>query len=286
MDLRQLEILKAVAETGSFTGAGRRLHVSQSAISRQILLLLGGNMNNVAPGYYGLRDLAGESAIFVAPNGLNNGWWNEGGADVTFVDQILNQVQNELCVDETQRFSTGFSFGGAMSYALACARPSECTSVRYVRDNTVSSPHFQASSAPSPSLEPVPLADAAAGPRQWRILASMVSSTLCSPCSKAASCVTDTSNSTGARPARRRSRQRVPTATSSRPSTAAERACPCGGLRTAAITSPRLGTRAAGTGWHWRRGTFGRMPWSAAAQGLPLRLRRRPTTLLRRRRLR
>ena len=39
MDLRQLEILKAIAETGSFTGAGRRLHVSQSAISRQILLL-------------------------------------------------------------------------------------------------------------------------------------------------------------------------------------------------------------------------------------------------------
>lgn len=39
MDLRQLEILKAVAETGSFTGAGRRLHVSQSAVSRQILLL-------------------------------------------------------------------------------------------------------------------------------------------------------------------------------------------------------------------------------------------------------
>jgi DNA-binding transcriptional LysR family regulator len=39
MDLRQLEILKAVAESGSFTGAGRRLHVSQSAVSRQILLL-------------------------------------------------------------------------------------------------------------------------------------------------------------------------------------------------------------------------------------------------------
>jgi len=39
MDLRQLEILRAVAEGGSFTGAGRRLHVSQSAVSRQILLL-------------------------------------------------------------------------------------------------------------------------------------------------------------------------------------------------------------------------------------------------------
>src|SRR3984885_2720187 len=39
MDLRQLEILQAIAETGSFTAAGRKLHVSQSAISRQILLL-------------------------------------------------------------------------------------------------------------------------------------------------------------------------------------------------------------------------------------------------------
>jgi len=39
MDLRQLEILQAIAETGSFTACGRKLRVSQSAISRQILLL-------------------------------------------------------------------------------------------------------------------------------------------------------------------------------------------------------------------------------------------------------
>jgi DNA-binding transcriptional LysR family regulator len=39
LDLRQLEILQAIAETGSFTACGRKLHVSQSAISRQILLL-------------------------------------------------------------------------------------------------------------------------------------------------------------------------------------------------------------------------------------------------------
>ena len=39
MDLRQLEILQAIAETGSFTASGRKLHVSQSAISRQIALL-------------------------------------------------------------------------------------------------------------------------------------------------------------------------------------------------------------------------------------------------------
>ena len=39
MDLRQLEILRAAAQTGSFTSAGEQLHLSQSAVSRQILLL-------------------------------------------------------------------------------------------------------------------------------------------------------------------------------------------------------------------------------------------------------
>jgi DNA-binding transcriptional LysR family regulator len=39
VDLRQLEILRAVAETGSFTAAGHHLHLSQSAVSRQILML-------------------------------------------------------------------------------------------------------------------------------------------------------------------------------------------------------------------------------------------------------
>jgi DNA-binding transcriptional LysR family regulator len=39
MDLRQLEILCAIAETGTFTGAGEKLHVSQPAISRQVQML-------------------------------------------------------------------------------------------------------------------------------------------------------------------------------------------------------------------------------------------------------
>lgn len=39
MDLRQLEIIRAIADTGSFTRAGARLHLSQSAVSRQVLLL-------------------------------------------------------------------------------------------------------------------------------------------------------------------------------------------------------------------------------------------------------
>ncbi|PYQ16415.1 MAG: hypothetical protein DMF80_05030 [Acidobacteria bacterium] len=39
MDVRQLEMFKAVAEGGGFTRAAERLHVSQSAVSRQVKLL-------------------------------------------------------------------------------------------------------------------------------------------------------------------------------------------------------------------------------------------------------
>ena len=47
MDLRQLEMFRAVAEQGTFTKAAARLHVSQSAVSRQVQLLekeLGGSL--------------------------------------------------------------------------------------------------------------------------------------------------------------------------------------------------------------------------------------------------
>ena len=91
---------------------------------------LGGTMQQVAGGgsdgdvyaHYGLRRLANNTAIFVAPQGLNNGWGNSGGEDVTFTDDMIRRIENDLCVDTAQRFALGFSYGGAMSYALACAR--------------------------------------------------------------------------------------------------------------------------------------------------------------------
>ncbi|MFD5830893.1 ricin-type beta-trefoil lectin domain protein [Lentzea sp. NPDC060358] len=92
---------------------------------------LGGTAGQVAGGgsdgdvyaYYGLRRLANNSTIFVAPQGLNNGWGNSGGEDIRFVDDMLARIENDLCVDTTQRFSLGFSYGGAMSISLACSRP-------------------------------------------------------------------------------------------------------------------------------------------------------------------
>ncbi|MBB5783379.1 cellulose binding domain-containing protein [Nonomuraea jabiensis] len=92
----------------------------------------GGTATDVATGqtvqrdvwaYYGLQRLANNSTIFVAPQGLDNGWANAGGEDVTFVDDMIRQIEAGLCVDTTQRFAVGFSYGGAMSFALACARP-------------------------------------------------------------------------------------------------------------------------------------------------------------------
>ncbi|MFI6318814.1 ricin-type beta-trefoil lectin domain protein [Nonomuraea sp. NPDC050556] len=72
--------------------------------------------------YYGLRALSNNSAIFVSPQGVNNGWANSGGEDLTFVDDMIRQIEADLCVDTAQRFALGFSYGGGMSYALACAR--------------------------------------------------------------------------------------------------------------------------------------------------------------------
>ena len=90
----------------------------------------GGTMNDVASGgtsgtpwsYYGMQEQSNNSAILVAPQGLGNGWANSGGEDLTFVDDMNRLIDNALCVDTTQRFALGFSYGGGMSYAIACAR--------------------------------------------------------------------------------------------------------------------------------------------------------------------
>lgn len=96
---------------------------------------LNGNMGAVVSGqYYGLLPLSGGTAIFVAPDGLNAGWANNGGEDITFTDQMLETIQNSLCVDETNIFATGWSYGGSMSFSAACSRPSRCSTL-YCRIN-------------------------------------------------------------------------------------------------------------------------------------------------------
>ncbi|KAK4154128.1 putative feruloyl esterase C [Chaetomidium leptoderma] len=90
----------------------------------------GGSMNDVASGgtdkeawaYYGMQRVGQESAILVAPHGLNGGWGNAGGEDIAFVDAMIADIEAGLCVDQGQRYAIGFSWGGAMSYSIACSR--------------------------------------------------------------------------------------------------------------------------------------------------------------------
>jgi poly(3-hydroxybutyrate) depolymerase len=92
---------------------------------------LNGTASNVATGgsdgavwaFYGQKQLSNNGTIFVAPQGLNNGWANTNGQDITLMDNILAVVSADLCIETTQVYSMGWSYGGAMSYALACARP-------------------------------------------------------------------------------------------------------------------------------------------------------------------
>ncbi|WP_438022787.1 alpha/beta hydrolase family esterase [Sorangium sp. So ce233] len=85
----------------------------------------GGSAEQVATGfgggYYGLQGRAGGSAIFVSPEGLDQGWANTGGRDITFLRAMLDRLGAELCIDQSRIFSTGFSYGGMMSYAIGCA---------------------------------------------------------------------------------------------------------------------------------------------------------------------
>jgi poly(3-hydroxybutyrate) depolymerase len=90
---------------------------------------LGGSAQQVAGmgnnGYYGLQSQAAGTAIFVAPEGLpfsgeSLGWGNNNGRDLDFLDAMMERFDAELCFDHNRIFSTGFSFGGMMSFAVGC----------------------------------------------------------------------------------------------------------------------------------------------------------------------
>ncbi|SPO05189.1 related to esterase D [Cephalotrichum gorgonifer] len=88
--------------------------------------------------YYGMKAKAENSAIFVAPDGLNRGWGNQGGEDVTFISNIVEEITNAMCVDLDLIFTMGFSYGGAMSFSLACSKPDIFRAVAVLSGATLS----------------------------------------------------------------------------------------------------------------------------------------------------
>jgi polyhydroxybutyrate depolymerase len=88
--------------------------------------LTGSGSQVVSGNFNGLKPLSSNSAIFATADGLNGsngeasgtGWWNANGGDMKLVQAMLDKINAGLCVDQERIFSTGFSFGGMMSYTL------------------------------------------------------------------------------------------------------------------------------------------------------------------------
>jgi len=70
-----------------------------------------------------LADSAKEPAIFLAPQALpgnpSGTWDTSKPTDSVLFDDILAFVKENLCIDTTRVFATGFSFGGMMTYSLS-----------------------------------------------------------------------------------------------------------------------------------------------------------------------
>jgi len=78
-------------------------------------------MSVASRNYFTLATLDSKNTIFVAPDAANGaGSWSK--SDVELTDAILAKLEGDLCIDKSRIFATGFSFGGAMSIALACTR--------------------------------------------------------------------------------------------------------------------------------------------------------------------
>jgi poly(3-hydroxybutyrate) depolymerase len=107
-----------------------------------------GDADGAAWSYYGLRAQAGDSTIFVAPQGINNGWANTNGQDLAFVQNMLNAFESGLCIDTSEIFALGWSYGGAMTYAVACAMPTVFRAVAVYSGANLS--------GCSPGTQPVP----------------------------------------------------------------------------------------------------------------------------------
>lgn len=75
-------------------------------------------------GFLELSDQQG--FVVVWPQGLDNTWnvgpccGTQDADDFAFVTALIRELSSEACVDQRRIYATGYSFGGAMAYYLAC----------------------------------------------------------------------------------------------------------------------------------------------------------------------
>jgi poly(3-hydroxybutyrate) depolymerase len=78
-----------------------------------------GGANGYLTAYWGLQRESKNGAIFVAPEWSGGGW---GTGDLSFTDDMVKAISTNYCVDMSNIITSGFSYGGGMSHALACSR--------------------------------------------------------------------------------------------------------------------------------------------------------------------
>jgi polyhydroxybutyrate depolymerase len=89
-----------------------------------------GTAGQVARNFYGLENALGDSTIFVSGQGLgtemdpaDTGWPNTNGQDIAFVRALVASLSSAYCIDQNRIMSVGMSYGGIMSYHIACNMP-------------------------------------------------------------------------------------------------------------------------------------------------------------------
>ena len=63
--------------------------------------------------------------LLLAPDGIGKSWsfWNpEATRDVDFIDAVLDDAARHWPIDRRRIYVSGFSYGGAMAWRVACAR--------------------------------------------------------------------------------------------------------------------------------------------------------------------
>lgn len=81
-------------------------------------------------------DTAGYIAVTPDGTGAIQHWNSrqmpDDADDVTFVDALLTKISAELCVDANRVYAAGYSNGGGMAQAVACAMPKRIAAVAVV----------------------------------------------------------------------------------------------------------------------------------------------------------
>jgi poly(3-hydroxybutyrate) depolymerase len=95
----------------------------------------GGDGDEVRRTYFDLEPVVRDGAIILYPDGLpvnggSTGWdLAAEGIDIKFYDAMLKAASQDYCIDLARVFSTGYSFGGMFSYALACSRGNQLRAI-------------------------------------------------------------------------------------------------------------------------------------------------------------